>query len=144
MKMPEYPSNHAIGHHPVSCLDHLPGFLVIGILATLLDMSLLYLLAEIAGLWYLFAAGISYTLGGIFSYILNKKLTFHNVSRRFVRQGLVFLAISAAGLALNTGVIWLGVEVFDLHYLIAKAGATFIAFFWNFFGQSTITFRVWR
>ena len=142
--MPGYPIDRAFRHQPVSCLDHLPGFLVIGILATLLDMSLLYLLTEIAGLWYLIAAGISYTSGGIYSYILNKELTFHNPSRRYVRQGLLFLAISAAGLVLNTGVIWLGVEVSGLHYLMAKAGATAIAFFWNFFAQSTITFRVWR
>lgn len=127
-----------------SLTGHLGGFLIIGFITTCTDISLLWILTEIGGIWYLGSAALSYCSSALFSYGLNKLFNFHNTSQAYVRQASAFLVIAASSLGLNLLIISAGVELFSLNYLTAKIFATGIAFFWNYLGQSTVTFRLWR
>jgi putative flippase GtrA len=124
--------------------EHLGGFLLIGILTTCIDIGLLWFLTEKTGLWYLVSATISYCISALVSFLLNKSLNYRNQSRELVRQGSSFLIIAASSFALNLVILSIGVEILQVHYLIAKAGATIVAFLWNYYAQSTITFRIWK
>jgi len=117
-------------------------FLFVGAIASLVDIGLLYFLCDGRGIWYVPAAVLSYSVGILVSYILNKSLTFHDHSCGYLQQFATFAAISVSCLIMNVGIIWLLVEAASLNYLIAKVIATACAFFWNYFGQSRITFRV--
>jgi len=123
---------------------HLPGFLLIGVLTTCIDIWFLWFLTEKIGLWYLASATISYCIGSVISFFLNKSLNYRNKSRNFVRQGMSFLVIAASSFTLNLAILSIGVEIFQIQYLIAKAGATMFAFLWNYFAQTTITFKIWK
>jgi putative flippase GtrA len=124
--------------------EFLGGFLLIGIFTTCIDIGLLWFLTEKIGLWYLGSATISYCVGALVSFLLNKSLNYRNQSREYIRQGSSFLIIAASSFALNLAVLSVGVEIIQVHYLIAKAGATMVAFLWNYYAQSTITFRIWK
>ncbi|MDD1729878.1 MAG: GtrA family protein [Methanospirillum sp.] len=124
--------------------SHLGGFLLIGIVTTSLDISILWFLTEKVGIWYLASAGLSYCSGTGVSYLLNKTLNYRNQSRSYVKQGSSFLVIAASSFALNLAIISGCVEIFLLNYLLAKIVATAVACLWNYYGQSTITFRIWR
>jgi putative flippase GtrA len=115
-------------------------FLGIGTLASLADISLLYVFCEWFGVWYLSAAVLSYCSGILISYLLNRSLTFHNQNRHYIRQFSTFAAISISCLLMNITIIWLLVTFFSWNYLGAKILATVCAVFWNYYGQSTITF----
>ena len=117
------------------------GFLLIGILSSAIDIGLLWYLTGFIGIWYLASAGISYCCGTLVSYSLNKHLTFHDASGNYVTQFVTFAAISVSCLMMNLGIIWLLVGIFAVGYLSAKILATAVAFFWNYHGQRTITFR---
>ena len=119
-------------------------FLAIGSITTLADISLLYVLTEWIGIWYLTSACISYCTGGLISYILNKNLNYKNQSTDYLNQGMVFLGISACSLLLNLGIVFAGVTFMGVSYLIAKICATGIGFFFNYSGQTLITFRLWK
>lgn len=123
---------------------HLAGFLAIGSITTLTDISLLYVLTEWTGIWYLTSALISYCTGVLLSYILNKKLNYRNESTNYVAQGMMFLVISGCSLILNLGIVYTGVEYLGVSYLLAKIVATGAGFFLNYIGQTNITFRRWR
>jgi putative flippase GtrA len=115
-------------------------FVAIGAVASITDIGLLYIFCEWFGIFYLSAAVISYCCGTLVSYCLNKSLTFHDANRHYVRQFTTFAIISASCLMVNICIIWLLVTVFAWNYLLAKILATFCAVFWNYYGQSRITF----
>ncbi|MCK9579851.1 MAG: GtrA family protein [Methanoregula sp.] len=116
-------------------------FIGVGAIASVTDICLLWIFCEWFGIWYLLASAISYCIGILVSYCLNKVLTFHDYNRHYVRQFSTFTIISASCLLVNVCIIWLGVTFLALNYLVAKVIATFCAVFWNYYGQSRITFR---
>jgi putative flippase GtrA len=120
--------------------DRILWFLGIGTLASLADIGLLWIFCELFGIWYLSAAVLSYCCGILISYLLNKGLTFHDRDRHYIRQLSTFAAISFSCLLMNIVIIWLLVTIFSWNYLGAKILATVCAVFWNYYGQSTITF----
>jgi putative flippase GtrA len=116
-------------------------FFLTGVLATLTDLGLVYFFTSYLGVWYLASASVSYCCGIIISYWLNKFLTFHDRNRNYIGQFLIFAAISTSCLVLNLGILWLMVEFFSVHYMIAKIFGISSGFLWNYYWQSKITFR---
>jgi dolichol-phosphate mannosyltransferase len=117
------------------------GFFCIGIVSSAIDISLLYLFTTYLGMWYLISAACSYCCGTLVSYGLNRHFTFRDDNRNYFVQFSTFAVISVSCLIVNLALIWLFVEVFSFNYLTAKVIATVSAFFWNYHGQSRITFR---
>jgi putative flippase GtrA len=121
--------------------EKMVGFFLIGIVASLIDIGLLYLMCTYLGTWYILAATVSYCCGIVASYLLNKYLNFHDRDRHYLVQFSTFAAISFSCLLVNLVVIGMAVELFSLNYLAGKIIATFCAFFWNYHGQKRYTFR---
>jgi putative flippase GtrA len=116
-------------------------FFIIGVLASLVDLSLLYYGTSYLEVWYLASASVSYCCGIVISYSLNKYLTFHDHNHDYIMQFSTFAAVSISCLVLNLCIMWLMVELLSVHYLLAKIFGISVGFFWNYYGQSTITFR---
>ena len=51
-----------------------------------------------------------------------------------------FFTIAFVGLLLNTIIMAIGVEILNLHYLLAQVVATGLVLFWNFTGNRLWTF----
>ena len=132
------PGKRILSRIPVTTLI---SFLQVGIIASLVDLGLLYVFTEHFGIWYLLSAAASYICGMIVSYTLNKRFTFHNVNKQYLRQFFLFALVSASGLVVNISVIFLAVTFFSIYYLYAKVIAIGITFFWNYSFQSRITFQ---
>lgn len=111
-------------------------------LATLVDLSLLYLLTDFFNLFYFYSAIFSYICGGIVHYILNKKYTFKNKSKKILSQLTIFFCVALIGLGINQLVLYLLVELGQMWYIYAKFVSIFIVLIWNFTGHKYITFRV--
>lgn len=129
---------------PVPVTDHFGGFLIIGCITTCTDITLLWVLTDLCGVWYLVSAGLSFSASALLSFGLNKCFNFRNGSHEYVKQVSSFLIIASGSLMLNLAIISVFVELWLLNYLIAKVLATGIACIMNFFGQSRVTFRWWR
>jgi len=121
--------------------EHIIWFFFVGAVSSLVDIGILYYLCEYQGMWYVPAACLSYSVGILVSYTLNKFLTFQDHTCHYLQQFTTFAVISVSCLMMNTCIIWLLVEFVALNYLVAKVIATVCAFFWNYIGQSRITFR---
>jgi len=63
--------------------EKIPGFFLIGVLTTAIDVVLLYLLISGLGVWYLASATVSYSCGMTVNFLLNKCLNFHDTGRRY-------------------------------------------------------------
>ncbi|MFA6225262.1 MAG: GtrA family protein [Methanoregula sp.] len=121
--------------------EKMVGFFLIGVVAYLIDIGLLYVFCAYLGIWYLLAATVSYCCGIVASYLLNKYLNFHDTDRHYLAQFSTFTAIAFSCLLVNLSVIWPAVEIFSLNYLAGKIIATLCAFFWNYHWQKHYTFR---
>jgi putative flippase GtrA len=111
-------------------------------IATLVDLSLLFTFTEFFGIYYFFSGILSYFAGGIIHYILNKKYTFKNKSKKIVAQLSVFFGVALIGLIINQAVLYVLVEIGSIWYMFAKLISIFIVLLWNFTGHKYITFKV--
>jgi len=93
------------------------------------DVSILALLAGPGGWRYLPASVVAFISGGLVAYTLSVRFVFqqHRVQRRSLEL-IVFLALGIVGLAVNSLVLSLAIEVAGIGLLAAKfcaAGCTF-------------------
>lgn len=99
-------------------------FCAVGASGILVNMGLLWLLTEFAGIYYLVSGAIAKELSIVSNFTLNDFSTFRDrrlpaVSSFFSRL-LKFNLVSIAGLVINIGVLWLLSEVFGIYYLISN------------------------
>ena len=138
-------------------------FILVGILNTLIDLSVLNLLIFISGiasgLGYSVFKGISFIVAVINSYFLNKFWTFKSVGGynkenlpAAGREFSQFFAVSLIGFGINVGVASLVVNVIGNPFVLsgisdkiwANVGAimaTFCGMTWNFLGYKFVVFK---
>lgn len=108
-------------------------FGICGVIAFIIDYSLLYVLTEFAGINYLISSAISFTVSVVVNYIISIKWVFDVAGERSQSKDLVvFIILSLIGLGINQVVMWVSVEKFALWYMIGKLIATFIVMVWNY------------
>ena len=107
-------------------------FAIVGGASFLVDYALLYICTEGLGIHYLYSAAISFTVSVIVNYWLCVIFVFTGAGKQTGRQAALFIGSSIVGLGINQACMWLFVEKFGLHYMLAKIGATLIVMFWNY------------
>ncbi len=116
-------------------------FCLVGLSGVLVNIGLLWLLTEFAGLFYLLSAAISIETSIVSNFILNDFFTFPDRRLRgakpFFSRLLKFNLVSLAGLAINMGVLWLLTEVIGVYYLLSNLCGIAAATLWNYL------FNIW-
>jgi len=107
-------------------------FGVVGGLAFLIDSSLLYILTEYAHVYVLISSVISFIVSLIFNYLLSIFWVFDVQKKQTLKEILIFVILSVIGLGVNQVVMYFGVEVFHIYYMLCKIAATFIVMVYNF------------
>lgn len=106
----------------------------VSVFALVVDVGLLYLLVEKAGMHHIVAASLSFTGGLIVNYCLARAFVFRN-GRLPMRQEFTWYAlIGVIGLGLNDLIIYLLVSL-QVWYMYAKAVSVALVFFFNFFSR---------
>lgn len=128
-------------------------FVLVGVLNTLLDLTLLNVLIVVSGVstgWHFsLFKGASFAAAVANSYIWNKFWTFRSAEKGGARELIQFLLVSAAGLGINVGSASLLVNVIgakggispQLWANIAALGAIVFSTVWNFIGYKFFVFR---
>jgi putative flippase GtrA len=124
-------------------------YLSIGIVATLVDWTIFYLLIGCLGIFYLLALATSYFASTVLNFFLNKRYTFRNTYRRTHVQLAVFIAVAIVGLGLNEIIMYSLAHLIpggmtELALMAARVIATVIVFLWNFILNKSITFRIFQ
>jgi len=124
-------------------------YLGIGIIATLVDWAIFYMLIGALGVFYVLALAISYLISTVLSFFLNKRYTFRNTYKRIHFQLASFVAVAAAGLAINEAIVYVLVYYIfgssaSMALMAARVIATFVVFIWNFMINKRVTFHIFR
>ena len=99
-------------------------YIVAGGIATAVHYAVLIALVELSGLSAAPSAAFGTLCGAGVSYLLNRRMAFSGSSSGHVEALPRFMAIAVLGALLNGLLVWLGVQQFGWHYLLAQALAT--------------------
>lgn len=134
-------------------------FFSVGVVATLVDWCICTILAGMFGFYYIYARTVSYSMGMVVNYALNRRFTFKNTYKKVHYQLVSFVAVAVVGLALNIAIMYALVEyvfaghtyVFQLDSLsinlsqsVSMVMATLIVFVFNFIMNKNLTFKIFK
>ena len=117
-------------------------YFLVGAAAALIDLSLFFLLAQIAGLPYLAVGAFSFLVATYVNYVLSVRFVFRSGSR-FSKghEMLLVFAVSAIGLLVHQIVLYCAVDILKFPLMLAKVTATGSVFFWNFGARHYFVFQ---
>ena len=120
-------------------------FALVGASGVLVNMGLLWLLTEFAGLLYLLSAAIGIECAIISNFTLNDYFTFRdrraNGSGNFARRLAKFNVVSLGGVGINLLVLWLLSGVLGVNYLVSNLCGIALATLWNYLLNSWWTWK---
>jgi dolichol-phosphate mannosyltransferase len=120
-------------------------FGLVGVSGIVVNMGFLWYLTEYVGLYYLLSSLFAIELSILNNFIWNDIWTFkyggsNKLTSRWQRL-ITFHVISAGGLAINWGVLYLLTSVVGVYYLIANLIGILLAFSWNFMVNRRVTWQ---
>jgi putative flippase GtrA len=115
-------------------------FNLVGLLNTALDFVLFSLLTWF-GVFYIWAQCISYGVGMLNSYTLNKYWTFAQKGRLEPKQAIRFLLLNLGSLLLSLGMLAVLSDYIGIKVLVAKLITTAVTTLFNYAGNKLWVFR---
>jgi dolichol-phosphate mannosyltransferase len=121
-------------------------FVAVGVSGLMVNMAVLYVLTSVIGIFYLISSLVAIELSILNNFFWNDWWTFgddtgHHLLNTWERLGVYHL-ISAGGLLINIGILFILTEYFGIYYLISNLIGILIAFSWNFTANRQITWKV--
>ncbi len=102
----------------------------------------LYLFAHVFGWWYLLASSLSFAVTFVSAFTLQKFWTFRNKELQQIPRQLSWsIALATFNFFFNAGLMYVFVEVFDLHYLLAQCLTYAVIGTFDFFMYKFIVFK---
>lgn len=124
--------------------------LMVGVLATLVDMVFLYVFKNYLDVFYLTAQAMSYLLGMGVSFYFNKTFTFRNKSNKVHFQFASFSIIAFTQYLLTLGLMFLFVDMIfndpssNVIVMTSKVIVAFIGFVYAFTLNKSLTFKIFK
>ena len=114
-------------------------FGVVGVIASVIDFGLLFLLSQVFGMDPVLAAGISFCVSLVFNYLASMRFVFrHRDDMSRTREFVIFIVLSVIGLGINELIMWAGTAAFGssaVAVMAVKVVATGIVMIWNFLSR---------
>ena len=104
---------------------------IVGSNTVLIDMGLLFILTEFAGLWYMISAAVATTAAVLFNFFMNRNWSF--ASNGLMRRQMVkYSMLLGFNYLYSIFGLYFFVEFFHLHYLMGKIIIALTMVTWNF------------
>ena len=118
-------------------------FLTSGGIAFSVNISFLYLLTDVLGVWYLFSSMLASISAFFVSFTMQKFWTFQSKDKKGVTKELFLtLLLVLFNLCVNTVLMYLFVEYIHLHYITAQIVAAIILAIETYFVYKHFIFKL--
>lgn len=129
-------------HEPPKETMRLLKFVIVGMIGAVLGIGLIWVLTDKVGIYYIISAIISAEIVIFSNFVFNEFWTFSDrrslsILTRLWKSNL----FRSVGLVINIGALFLLVEFFGIHYLLASVIAITLGVVWNY---STSTKLIWK
>lgn len=96
-------------------------YIISGGLAAAVNLVTLFILVHFLRVWYLSSAIVSFSAGIGASFLLHKYFTFNNYASGTIKaQATSHIGLQLVNLCVNTLLMYIGVDLLDIPYLIAQ------------------------
>lgn len=117
-------------------------FAFVGLVGTIINITILYLFTERLRIYYLLSAIFSFIIAVTINFIFNKIWTFNEkISTKIVEKYAQFLTVSLMALLLNIIFLYILTEFVKIYYIISQVIAIGISLMINFIGNKIWTFQ---
>lgn len=116
-------------------------FALVGVMNTLVDMAVFFVLTYFFKISPYTAQLFSYSAGTLNSYVVNRKFTFKTTQKFFSKQMTLFVMVNLIVLALTTSVIWFVCEILLLPIFFGKIFSVFAGLAVNFLLNRLLVFK---
>lgn len=117
-------------------------FAFVGLVGTIINITILYLFTERLKIYYLFSAIFSFIIAATINFIFNKIWTFNEkIFTKIIEKYAQFLTVSLIALLLNIIFLYILTEFVKIYYIISQVIAIGISLIINFIGNKIWTFQ---
>lgn len=96
-------------------------YIISGGIAAVVDLGALYIFVHWFHLQYLVSVVIAFIIAFVFSFLLQKFMTFREYSKkRIPKEATLYFAVSLINLLFNTSLMYVGVSVLHIQYLVSQ------------------------
>lgn len=108
-------------------------FGLVGVIAFGIDYGIMVALVELVQMNPVVASAISFTVSVVFNYYASMRYVFtHREDMSKTKEFIIFVILSVIGLGINTVLMYVGVDLLVISYLLVKLFATAVVLVWNF------------
>ena len=108
-------------------------FVIVGGISTVIDYIIFFILHDILKWNTIISNVLGFTVSVIYNYIASIRWVFDvNKDNDQKKQFIIFITLSIIGLIINTGIVYVCVDIIKLYSLIGKVIATAIVMVFNF------------
>ncbi len=116
-------------------------FLSAGVAVVILNIASLYIFTDLFRIWYLFSSVLSYILGVVVNFALQKYWVFKADSKELIKRQFISYAIVATGYLLaNTILMYFFVDLLHINYLFSQVCITLFLSVINYFINRNLIF----
>ncbi len=109
-------------------------YLMVGGIASIVDIGLFVLFAKFIGYNYILVAACSFVIATGVNYQLSVRHVFESTIRHTrKKEVLLVYFVSLVGLLINLIILYLAVSIFLFEMVLSKIFASGLVFFWNYF-----------
>ena len=119
-------------------------FCLVGSSGVAVNLGLLWILTEVAGLFYLVSAAFSIETSILSNFVLNELWTFRDRARSargILKRALKFNMICVTGLVINLAILAALTELFGVYYMISALFGIAAATLWNYVMSAMWTWK---
>ena len=117
-------------------------YTLVGGLAFVVDLVLLFVLTEYAHWHYLVSATLSFLAGLLVNYILSTQWIFRSSKIKNKKiEFILFGLIGVIGLGLNNVLLYFFTDLIGLYYMLSELITAVLVYAWNFLGRRYFLFN---
>lgn len=116
-------------------------YLISGGLAFTTNIIILFILVHFFHIWYLLSAVMSFIMSIFVSFTMQKFFTFNNYTKEKIKQQTIFyFGIQIINLGTNTFLMYISVQLLDIHYIVSQVIISGIIAIYTFFVYRHLVF----
>jgi putative flippase GtrA len=117
-------------------------FAIVGFIGTLVHLTVLFILTEFFGVFYLVSAVFAFIVAVTNNFIFNKVWTFKESSNgRTHERYIIFFMVAIVAFFVNLSILYYVTEHLNVHYMISQLIAIAFSLWINFLGSKLFAFK---